>query len=101
MSEESKEVQYSNIKDGGIAAFVTHFHTMNLIFDGTRNQCHHLVLSTIASNNDVCTLSQMLKLDDIKDFALAMMKEVEDHESHDHWELSGRNKLPAGAKTFP
>ena len=57
-------------------------------------------LQHLSPNNHVFTLSQMLKIDDIKDFMLAIMKEVEVHKSCDQWELIDRNKLPAGAKTI-
>ena len=96
INEKSNESQ--NV--GGLMALVTHFHNINLLFDGTINQCHHLVLATVAPNNDVYTLSQMLKLKDIKDFVLAMIKEIEDHESREHWELVQRKDLPVGAKTI-
>ena len=92
--------QLTNEKDRGLTAFVTHFHNINLLFDGTINHCHYLVFSTVTPNNDVFTLSQMLKLDDIKNFVLAMLKEIEDHESRDHWELIERKDLPAGVKTI-
>ena len=87
-------------KGGTMLALVTHYHNINLLFDGTINQCHRLMLSTIAPNNDVYTLSEMLKLEDIKDFVLAMLKEVAEHEARDHWELVQRKDLPVGAKTI-
>ena len=93
--------QYNEVsKDGGLSAFVAHFHNINLLFDGTINQCRHLVFSTVAPNNDLFTLSQMLKLDDIQEFVLAMLKEIDDHKSRDHWELVERKCLPSGAKTI-
>ena len=81
-------------------AFVTHFHNMNLIFDGTINQCHHLIFTTIAPNNDVFSLKEVLKLEDIKEFVLEMIKEVEDHESRDHWEVVARKNPPDETKTI-
>ena len=63
-------------------------HIFILLFDGTINHCHHLVFSTVAPNNDVYTLKQMLELDDIKEFVLAMIKEIEDNEERDHWKNS-------------
>jgi len=53
-----KANQSMNRKDGGLAAFVTHFHNMNLLFDGTKNQCHYLVFATVAPNNDVFSLQE-------------------------------------------
>ena len=100
VTAESIKVNYTKIKEEGLTAFVTHFHNINLLFDGTINECHHLVFATISPNNDVFTLSQMLKLKDIKDFALAMVKEINDHESRDHWELVERKTLPSGTKTI-
>ena len=42
----------------------------------------------------------MLKLEDIREFVLAMIKEVEGHESRDHWEVVARKDLPDGTKTI-
>ena len=42
----------------------------------------------------------MLKLKDIKPFVLAMIKEVLDHESREHWEVVKRKDMPSGAKTI-
>ena len=100
LAASSIKSNYANIKETGLSSFVTHFHNINLIFNGTINQCHHLIFSTVAPNNDVFTLKQMLQLKDIRSFVLAMMKEVEDHESRDHWELVLRKDLPAGSKTI-
>ena len=83
-----------------VFAFVTHLENISTLYDDTINQCHYFIYNAVASTNDVYTLSQMLKLDDIKDFVIAMMKEVEDHESRDHWEIFERYKMPKGAKTI-
>jgi len=100
-SAEEKRKDTDNNKVGGIMALVTHFHNINTLFDGTiPNHCHHLVLATIAPKNDAFSLSQMSKLQDIKEFVLAMLKEVNDHESRDHWELVLRKDLSSGTKTI-
>ena len=81
-------------------SFVSHLQNINKLFDDTINQSHFYIFSVVAETNDVYTLSQMLKIGDIKDFVLAMIKEIEDHESRGHWELVKRAHLPKGSKTI-
>ena len=81
-------------------AFVNHLQNINKLFDDTINQSHFYIFNAVAETNDVYTLSQMLKLKDIKDFVVAMVKEIDDHESRGHWELVEHTKIPKGAKTI-
>ena len=81
-------------------AFVNHLQNVNKLFDDTINQSHFYIFNAVAETNDVYTLSQMLKLKDIRDFVVAMVKEIDEHESRRHWELVERIKLPKGAKTI-
>ena len=75
-------------------AFMNHIQNINQLFDETINQSHFYIFNAVAETNDVHTLSQMLKLDDIRDFLLTMIKEVENHQSRGHWELVERVHLP-------
>ena len=58
---------------------VEHSHGINRLFDGTINRIHHFAFSASSDSNDTFTLSQMLKRDDVKEFAESMVKEVKDH----------------------
>lgn len=69
--------QSTNEKDGGLAAFITQFHHINILCDGTLNHSHYLGFSTVAPNNDVFT-SKILNLNEIKDFESDMLKEIEE-----------------------
>ena len=77
-----------------------HAHKVNMHFDGTLNELSHTVLSTAAGDNDTYTLREMLKQDDKSDFILAMVKEVTDHESRNHWTIMPRSAIPKGTKTI-
>ena len=66
----------------------------------TINECHHVIYNATVSNNYVYTLKEMLKLPDIREFVIAMQKEIEDHQSRDHWETYLRKDMPSGAKTI-
>ena len=68
-------------------------------FDGTLNYVHPAAFLT-NSDNDTYSLSQMLKQDDKKSFIEAMMTEVQDHESREHWKLIPRSSMPKGSKTI-
>ena len=83
-----------------IYAFINHIQNVNKLFDDTINYSHFYIFNAVAETNDVYTLSQMLKLDDIREFVLAMIKEIDDHQSRGHWELVRRVDLPKGAKTI-
>ena len=63
---------------------MTHMNNIKQLFDETINECHYIIYNATASNNVVYTLSEMQKLKDIKDFVLAMIKEVEGYDSRDH-----------------
>ena len=61
-----------SVRDGAksfIACVVHHSHEMNKLFDGTINSIHHFAFAASSDSNDTFTLSQMLKRDDIKEFA--------------------------------
>ena len=69
-------------------------HNINCLFDGTLNNVKHFVLKADSATNDTYTLSETFKQDDV------MVKEVQDHEDREHWELFARNLMPAGSKTI-
>jgi len=81
-------------------AFVTHLENVNSLFDETICMTNQMIFATISANNDVYTLKEMLRLDEIAPFVTAMIKEIEDHEVRDHWEIIERMDLPKGAKTI-
>ena len=68
LATKSEAADASECNVNGVKACVTHFHNINLLFDGTINHCHHLVFSTVAPNNDIYTLKQMWKLGNICEF---------------------------------
>ena len=50
------------------------------------------------STNDVFTFPQAMKQDDKVDFVRAMEKEIEDHESRNHWKVVHRSTISQEAK---
>ena len=81
-------------------ALATHYGNIKQLFDSTINECHNLIFNAAASNNYVYTLKDILKLPDIKEFVIAMQKEIEEHQRRDHWEIFLRKDIPSGAKTI-
>ena len=73
---------------------------INTQFDNTLNSIHHAVLATAVGDNDTYTLKDMMKQEDKGDFITAMIKEVEDHVSRNHWTLYERSVMPPGTKTI-
>jgi len=78
----------------------THYGNMKSLFDSTINECHNVIFNVAVTTNDVYTLREMLKLQDIKEFVVAMQKEIDDHQSREHWEMFLRVNIRNGAKTI-
>jgi hypothetical protein len=83
-----------------LSKVVLHTEKVSSHFDGTVNKIHHAVLATAAGDNDTYTLKDIFKQDDLNDFIVAMSKEVDDHESREHWTPVPRKELPPGTKTI-
>jgi hypothetical protein len=79
---------------------VLHSQRVNTHFDGTLNALHHAALTAVAGDNDTYTLKDVFKQDDKSEFIQAMMKEVRDHESRNHWTVLPRSAIPKGTKTI-
>ena len=83
-----------------LLALATHYGNIKQLFDSTINECNNVIFNASVSNNDVYTLKEKLKLPDIKEFVVAMQKEIEEHQRRDHWETFWRKDMPSGAKTI-
>ena len=57
-------------------------------------------LATKNSANDTFTIKDMLKQEIHLEVIQAMMQEVNDHESRNHWSFMRHSSLPLGAKTI-
>jgi len=82
---------------------VSHVHELNELYDGTMNTVISYAFSTVAldmSNNEVFTYTKALQQPDFDKFVETMGKEVNDHESRDHWEIVRHSTIPAGVKTI-
>ena len=78
-------------------------HELDKLYDGTMNTIVSYTFSTVAldmSNNKVFTYTKALQQPDADKFVEAMGKEVNDNESHDHWEIVRRSTIPAGVKNI-
>ena len=78
-------------------------HELNKLYDGTMNTIVSYAFSTVALdmlNKEVFTYTKALQQPDADKFVEAMGKEVNDHESRDHWEIVRCSTIPAGMKTI-
>ena len=71
---------------------------VNQRFDGNLNYILPFALAIKSVSNDIFTLNEMLKQDNVPNFVKVMQVEVEDHESWRHWTLMNRSEIPAGSK---
>ena len=72
---------------------------MNTLYDGTIN-CFSTLAQTSTALNETFSYNQALKQDDFREFIKAMIVEVSDHESRDHWTLTKRCDMPEDTKTI-
>ena len=63
------------------------FHSANQNFDGTLNALRPMALLEEKENNESYTFGKMLKQPDADDLIHAMIKEADDHESRDQWDV--------------
>jgi hypothetical protein len=69
---------------------ISKIHEVNKLYDGTLNAFVSYAFSTLdldTSNNEVFTYTKALQQQDAAQFVKAMRKEIEDHESQDHWDI--------------
>ena len=83
-----------------VFASVDTFHLAKQIFDSTLNALHPMALLEEKENNESYTFGQMLKQPDSADFIHAMIKEADDHESRDHWDVVPRWEKPPDVKAI-
>ena len=76
------------------------FHSANQIFDITLSSLHPMVLLEEKENNESCNFGQMFKQPDAADFIHAMIKEADDHESRDSWDVVARWEKPLDVKAI-
>ena len=73
------------------------FHEVNELYDGTLNHVHHIILSTKIGSNKCFTLQQATKQEDKLSFVEAMEKEINNHESRNHWSIIEQTTIPSPA----
>ena len=77
---------------------MAHMTLVNQYFNGTINYLHPLALATKSDNNNTYTVKEVLKQEDCAEFAKAMIFELNDNESRNHWMLLPKSSMPSSAK---
>jgi hypothetical protein len=78
---------------------VDSYHQVNSLYDGTINCLSTLAQTSIASN-EIFNYKKAMQQSDYHNFIKAMVHEVEDHETGQHWTLTKRCDLQPGTKTI-
>ncbi len=76
---------------------VSCLHEVNELYNGTLNSVVLYAFSTVAldiSNNEVFTYMKALQQPDADKFNNAMDKDINDHQTCNHWEIVCRNMIP-------
>jgi hypothetical protein len=76
---------------------VDSYHQANSLYDGTINCFSTLAQASIASN-ETFNYKEAMQQSDYHDFIKAMVHEVDNHETRQHWTLTKRCNLPPGNK---
>ena len=92
----------STIIDPQLKAMITWYYVYKIyyLFDGTLNIVKHFVLMADSVTKDTYTHTKMFKQEDDCNFVVVMVKEVEDHENRDYWELFVRKLMLSGSKAI-
>ena len=107
---ESRESLLNIIKndDAGAPMHYTAFFSaaalkceeVSVLFDGTLNKVHEFAFAANQQQNETYTFKDAMLQDDASDFIKAMIKEISDHESNNHWTMMSRSSMPSNAKTI-
>ncbi len=73
---------------------------VSILFDGTLNKVYEFAFAANQQQNETYTFKDAMLQDDASDFIKAMIKEINDHESNNHWTMMSRSSMPANAKTI-
>ena len=75
-------------------------HSANKNFDNTLNSLHPLAVLSEKENNESYTFGQMLKQKSAADFIHVIIKEADDNDERNHWEVVHHWYKPPGVKTI-
>jgi hypothetical protein len=79
-----EEVTITSTTKSAFSNAMDSYHWVNTLYDGTINCFSTVAQSSIASNKTFTYKEAMLETD-YHEFVKAMVKEVDDHESRNHW----------------
>ncbi len=74
---------------------VDSYHQVNSLYDGTINCVSTLMQASVVSN-ETFNYMEAMQQSDYHDFIKAMVHEVDNHETRQHWTLTKRCDLPTG-----
>ena len=67
---------------------------VNQYFNGTLNYLHPFALATKSADNDTFTVKDMMQQEDKGKFIKAMMIELGDNKSRNHWTVINHSDMP-------
>jgi hypothetical protein len=75
------------------------YHRVNSLYDGTID-CFSILAQSSVTSNETFTYKEALQQSDYHNFVKAMIHEVNNHETRDHWTVTKQCDLPPGTKTI-
>jgi hypothetical protein len=94
-----EEVTVTLITKSAFSNAMESYHQVNTLYNRTINCFSTVAQSSIASNKTF-TYKEAMRESDYHEFVKAMVKEVDDHESRNHWTVMQRCNMPSDTKTI-
>jgi hypothetical protein len=94
-----EEVTVTSTTKSAFSNAMDSYHRVNTLYDGMINCFSTVAQSSIASNKTF-TYKEAMRESDYHEFVKAMVKEVDDHESRNHWTVMHYCDMPSDTKTI-
>ncbi len=98
-SLQEKVTVTSTCQKSTLLKAIDSYHQVNSLCDGTIN-CFSMMAQLSVASNKTFTYKQAMHEKDYHKFVKAMIKEVHDHESRNHWTIMHCSNMPVDAKTI-
>jgi hypothetical protein len=92
-----EEVTITSTTKSAFSNAMDSYHQVNTLYNGMIN-CFSIVAQSSVASNKTITYKEAMRESIYHEFVKAMMKEVEDHESRNHWTIMQRCDMPNDTK---
>jgi hypothetical protein len=94
-----EEVTVTSTTKSAFSNAMNSYHRVNTLYNGTIN-CFSTVAQSSIASKETFTYKQAMHETDYHEFVKAMVKEVDNHESRNHWTVMRYCDMPSDTKTI-